>query len=80
MKKIIKSVDKDFPPMMFRCDFCGAEFVVSPPEEDINIDVAIYPEFNFSSEQCVITFYFTHCPVCGERAYWRVEEKRNLDE
>lgn len=43
MKKIIKSMDKDFPPIVFGCDFCGAEFVVSPPEEDMRIECVEAP-------------------------------------
>lgn len=76
MKKIIKSVDKAFPLIGFGCDFCGAEFVVSPPEKDMNINVETFPRYEFGSyKESIITTYITHCPVCGERASWSVKER-----
>lgn len=92
MKKVIKSMDKDFPPIVFGCDFCGAEFVVTPPEDDMKIEYTEksiieenkvqYSSVFFSCVPCFkivgikkITTYITHCPICGEKASWAVEER-----
>lgn len=82
MKKIIKSMDKDFPPIVFGCDFCGAEFVVNPPEEDMNIHIVSYPVCEYGLyKEYVVTTYYTHCPICGEKVFWKVcEEKESLDD
>ena len=82
MKKIIKSMEKDFPPIVFGCDFCGAEFVVSPPEEDISIHIVSFPIYECGLyKEYIITTYFTHCPICGEKAFWKVcEKKESLDD
>lgn len=95
MKKIIKTVDKDFPAIIFGCEFCGAEFVVFSPEEDMKIEYAenpivedkgIYyysafspyvPRFKTTGVKRTTT-YITHCPVCGERAYWSTHEKLGI--
>lgn len=82
MKKIIKSMEKDFPPIVFGCDFCKAEFVVTPPEEDINIFTVSYPVCECGLyKKYNITTYFTHCPICGEKVFWKIcEKKESLDE
>lgn len=75
-------MDKDFPPIVFGCDFCGAEFVVSPPEEDINISIKSFPIYECGSyKEYIIKTYFTHCPICGEKTFWKIcEKKESLDE
>lgn len=94
MKKIIKSIDKDFPPIVFGCDFCGGEFAVSPPEEDMKIESRekpildesptiesgfIFPVYNVKGFR-KITKYITHCPVCGERVSWSVKKEEYNNE
>lgn len=87
MKKIIKNMNKDFPPIVFDCDFCGAEFAVSPPEKDMKIDIRLpYPIYRNEDNPFVatgyykITTYISHCPVCGERVCQKIWEERGLDE
>lgn len=62
MKKVIKSIDKDFPPILFGCDFCRAEFVVCPPEDDMKIEYAERPIIEEDKpEYSGTSFYYVPC-------------------